>query len=81
MPKFFLHIANDHGLIIDEDGREFETADAAVIEASRAAGAILADELRKTKADVSLKIYVEDAGKRPIATVAVSGLLTLEGQD
>ncbi len=76
MSLYFLHVANDRGIVIDETGRDFEGDEFAIAEASRAAGAILADELQSSTEGVSLKIYVEHADKRRVATVSVSGSLT-----
>ena len=76
MSLYFLHVANDRGIVIDEAGRDFDGDELAIAEASRAAGAILADELQSGAEGVSLKIYVEHADKRRVATVSVSGSLT-----
>jgi hypothetical protein len=76
MPRFFFHIANDRGITVDETGHEFDHHDAAIHEARRTAGAILADELSDTAAAVSLKLYLEDEAKAHVATVSVSGSLS-----
>jgi hypothetical protein len=73
---YFMHVANDRGIVIDETGREFDYDELAIAEASRAAGAILADELQAGAEGVSIKIYLEHADKTRIATVSVSGSLT-----
>jgi len=76
MSLYFMHVANDRGIAIDETGRDFEGDELAIAEASRAAGAILADELQAGADGVSLKVYVEHVDKRRVATVSVSGSLT-----
>jgi hypothetical protein len=76
MSLYLMHVANDRGIAVDEIGREFEGDELAIAEASRAAGAILADELQAGAEGVSIKIYVEHADKRRVATVSVSGSLT-----
>jgi hypothetical protein len=76
MSLYFMHVANDRGISVDELGREFDDDERAIAEASRAAGAILADELRDGAVGVSLKVYVENANNHRVATVSVSGSLT-----
>ncbi len=76
MPRFFFHIANDHGITLDDTGHEFEHNAAAIVEARRAAGAILADELCDRTEAVSLKLYLQDESNGHIATVSVSGSLS-----
>lgn len=75
MPRFYMHLANDQGITMDEDGREFDSPNAAVQEASRSAGDILADELLGGSTSVSLKLYLEDAAKHRVATISVHGSL------
>lgn len=75
MSLYFLHVANDDGITMDESGREFPDAEQAIVEASRTAGAILADELREGRGHVSLKVYVEDEQRNRRATVSLIGTL------
>jgi len=76
MSLYFMHVANDRGVTIDETGRDFEGDEPAIAEASRAAGAILADELQAGAEGVSIKVYLERADRHRIATVSVSGSLS-----
>jgi hypothetical protein len=38
MSLYFMHVANDRGISVDELGREFDDDERAIAEASRAAG-------------------------------------------
>lgn len=76
VPRFFFHIANDHGITLDDTGHEFDHNDAAIHEARRTAGAILADELGDNTEPVSIKLYLQDEANGHVATVSVSGSLT-----
>lgn len=76
MSLYFMHVANDRGITVDETGRDFAGDELAIAEASRTAGAILSEELQAGAEGVSVKVYVEHEDKRRVATVSVSGSLT-----
>lgn len=77
MTRFFMHVANDTGITVDEDGHDFEGPESAITQASRTAGALLSEELGKGLSDVSIKIYLENDERHRVATVSVSGSILL----
>ena len=73
MPRFYTVIVNDNAIEIDEEGQEFQDADAAVTNAGRTAVAILEQHLTSHDSAAALKVFVEDADHHRVATVSVMG--------
>jgi hypothetical protein len=73
MALFYMHIDNSDGYEPDQEGQEFDDRAAAIVEAGRAGGAILTDDLRKGLTDVSIQIFIEDEAHIRVATLTVHG--------
>ena len=78
MPRFFFHIF-DEAVTIDEVGVELPDVAAARAAALEGARAILGSELAEGHLDLSHRIEVEDAQRRPVLTLPFSAAVEIAG--
>lgn len=72
MPHLYLHLENHNGLQRDLEGHNYETIDAAVAEAGRTAGSVLAEDIASGRTPVGIRVMIEDADGTRIATLQSS---------
>jgi hypothetical protein len=78
MPRFFFNVFDD-ATTIDEVGQELADVGAAHETALEEARAILADEARGGRIDLSHRIEVEDEQRRPVLLLPFSAAVEIEG--
>jgi hypothetical protein len=78
MPRFFFNVF-DEGTKIDEVGLDLPDLAAARIAAVEEARAILSDEARNGRIDLSHRIEVEDEERRPVLLLPFSAAVEIEG--
>ena len=78
MPRFFFNVF-DEAMTIDEVGQELPDVAAAHEAAIEEARAILADEARNGRIDLSHRIEVEDEDRRPVLLLPFSAAVEIEG--
>lgn len=78
MPRFFFNVF-DEAANIDEVGQELPDVAAAREAALEEARAILADEARSGRIDLSHRIEVEDEQRRPVLLLPFSAAVEIEG--
>ena len=78
MPRFFFNVF-DEATTIDEVGQELSDVAAAHEAAIEEARAILADEARNGRIDLSHRIEVEDEQRRPVLLLPFSAAIEIEG--
>jgi hypothetical protein len=72
MPHLYLHLENHIGLQRDLEGHNYKTIDAAISEAGRTAGSVLAEDIAAGRTPVSIRVMIEDADGARIATLQSS---------
>ena len=78
MPRFFFNVFDD-GTTIDEVGLELPDVTAAREAAVEEARAIISDEARNGRIDLSHRIEVEDEERRPVLMLPFSAAVEIEG--
>jgi hypothetical protein len=78
MPRFFFNVY-DERTTIDEVGQELPDLTAAHEAAVEEARAILGDEARDGRIDLSHRIEVEDEHRRPVLLLPFSAAVEIEG--
>jgi hypothetical protein len=78
MPRFFFNVFDDSAKI-DEVGQDLPDVAAAHEAALEEARAILADEARSGRIDLSHRIEVEDEERRPVLLLPFSAAVEIEG--
>ena len=78
MPRFFFNVY-DERTTIDEVGQELPDLAAAREAAVEEARAILGDEARNGRIDLSHRIEVEDENRRPVLLLPFSAAVEIEG--
>ena len=78
MPRFFFNVY-DEATTIDEVGVELPDLAAAHEAAIEEARAILSDEVRNGRIDLSHRIEVEDEARRPVLLLPFSAAVEIEG--
>lgn len=78
MPRFFFNVFDD-ATTIDEVGQELPDVAAAHEAALEEARAILAEEVRNGRVDLSHRIEVEDEERRPVLLLPFSAAVEIEG--
>jgi hypothetical protein len=78
MPRFFFNVFDD-ATTIDEVGQDLPDVAAAHEAALEEARAILADEVRSGRIDLSHRIEVEDEERRPVLLLPFSAAVEIEG--
>ena len=78
MPRFFFNVY-DERTTIDEVGQELPDLAAAREAAVEEARAILGDEARDGRIDLSHRIEVEDEDRRPVLLLPFSAAVEIEG--
>lgn len=73
MPRFYTLVVNDASIEDDDDGLDFETEEAAISNASRAAVALLEQHIASGAPASAFKLFVRDDQHRRVATVSVMG--------
>ena len=73
MPRYYTLVVNDASIESDEDGLDFETAEAAISNASRTAVALLEQHIGGGAPASAFKLFVEDDRRQRVATVSVMG--------
>ncbi|KQR83321.1 DUF6894 family protein [Sphingomonas sp. Leaf343] len=69
MPHLFLNLENHNGLQPDTEGRDFDTVDAAIAEAGRTAGQVLAEDIAAGRTPVRIRVLIDDAAGQRQATL------------
>lgn len=70
MPRFFFHIVNDKFASDDNDGFELPSIEAAVLQARRTIGAIIADELAQGTNHIPVSVRIRNADREIVADLA-----------
>ena len=78
MPRFFFNVY-DERTTLDEVGQELPDLAAAREAAVEEARAILGDEARNGRIDLSHRIEVEDENRRPVLLLPFSAAVEIEG--
>lgn len=77
MPRFLFHLYNDE-ITRDEEGLELPDMDAARAEALKAARALIGEEARLGKVNLSHRIEVEDEIGLPCFTIRFRDAIAME---
>ena len=78
MPRFFFNLYDD-GATIDEVGVELPDLAAAHEAALEEARAVISEEVRRGRIDLSHRIEVEDEARRPVLMLPFSAAVQIEG--
>ena len=78
MPRFFFNVYDD-GATIDEVGVELPDVAAAHEAAVEEARAVISEEVRRGRIDLSHRIEVEDEQRRPVLMLPFSAAVEIEG--
>lgn len=78
MPRFFFNLYDD-GATIDEVGVELPDLAAAHEAALEEARAVISEEVRRGRIDLSHRIEVEDEARRPVLLLPFSAAIQIEG--
>ena len=78
MPRFFFNLYDD-GATIDEVGVELPDLAAAHEAALEEARAVISEEVRRGRIDLSHRIEVEDEARRPVLLLPFSAAVQIEG--
>ena len=78
MPRFFFNVFDD-GATIDEVGVELPDLAAAHEAALEEARAVIIEEVRRGRIDLSHRIEVEDEARRPVLLLPFSAAVEIEG--
>ena len=78
MPRFFFNLYDD-GATIDEVGVELPDLAAAHEAALEEARAVISEEVRRGRIDLSHRIEVEDEQRRPVLMLPFSAAVEIEG--
>ena len=71
MPLFFTHVDNHSGFQRDEIGQEFISLEAAITEAGRTTGAVLAEDVAANRTPTVIRVTVERDDGVKIASILV----------
>ena len=77
MTKFYLNIQNGIGLVIDEEGRELDSLEAARAEAVGGIRAIISEEAKTGLLDLTGRIEVMDAEGHLLSVVGYADAMEL----
>ena len=78
MPELIVVIQNADGVHRD-DGKPYPSDQAAITQAGRAAGEVLADDVARGHESVEIKVMVERLDGSRVATIAVSAVVSHDG--
>jgi hypothetical protein len=78
VPRFFFNVFDD-GATIDEVGVELPDVAAAREAAVEEARAVISEEVRRGRIDLSHRIEVEDEQRRPVLLLPFSAAVEIEG--
>jgi hypothetical protein len=78
MPRFFFNV-HDEATTIDEVGLELPDLAAAHQAAIEEARAVISEEVRRGRIDLSHRIEVEDEARRPVLLLPFSAAVEIEG--
>ena len=77
MPRLYTHVDNHLGLQRDENGQEFISEEAAIAEAGRTAGSVLAEDVAAGRTPSSILITVEREDGATVASISVKMVLEI----
>jgi hypothetical protein len=72
MPRFFFHIVNDNFASDDKDGFDLPSVDAAVLQARKTIGAIIADELGQGTNHIPVSVRIRNGDGAIVADLTVN---------
>jgi len=79
MPRFFFHLVNDTSSVMDEEGQELASREAACAIARRTIGEVIAQDVAAGRNAVHLAIMIDDeAGDRVFDVKAVATVVVAE---
>ena len=76
MPRYFTHVLNHTGYVVDTEGQEFENLSEALSSARETAVSILVDEIWSGERDVRIELHIVDEAGERLATLPVSAIVT-----
>ena len=72
MPRFFFHIVNDNFASDDKHGFDLPSVEAAVIQARKTIGGIIADELGQGTNHIPVSVRIRNEAGEIVADLAVN---------
>ncbi|WP_157033676.1 DUF6894 family protein [Belnapia moabensis] len=72
MPRFFFHFHDETGVVLDHEGEQFTSLNAARMKALATASQIIIDDLKKTGCVRTAYFQIADEQGRVLATVPLS---------
>lgn len=80
VPVFYFHICDDGGFFEDEEGRDLDTAQAAVAEAVTGLRDLVAGGMKAGELNLACFIEIEDENHELLATVSVEDAVRITSE-